>query len=143
VPGGIYVNPDLTPRKIAAALEVINVGGQNKVYESDGGNAFKIYQLSNGLTLDPNGQPDKSTSPTTLYRNLVGLIGSRGKAAIHDNEVAEAHLQVTLEQRSSKWGVSVDEEIAQLTVEQKAFAAVARVLTVMDEMLETLINAVS
>ncbi len=143
VPGGIYVHPDLTPRKIAAAQEVINVGGQNKVYESDGGNAFKIYQLSNGLTLDPNGQPDKSTSPTTLYRNLVGLIGSRGKAAIHDNEVAEAHLQVTLEQRSSKWGVSVDEEIALLTVEQKAFAAVARVLTVMDEMLETLINAVS
>ena len=47
------------------------------------------------------------------------------------------------EQRSSKWGVSVDEEIALMTAAQKAFAAVARVLTVMDEMLEILINAVS
>ena len=73
----------------------------------------------------------------------MGLIGSRGKAAIHDNEIAEAHIQVAQEQRSSKWGVSVDEELALMTAEQKAFAAVARVLTVLDEMLQTLINAVS
>lgn len=139
VPGGIYVHPDIEPRKIAAASAA-------PVLESDGSNADLIYQLSNGLKpvvgTDPP-VPDKSTSPMTLYRNLVGLIGSRGKAAIQDNEVAEAHIQVSQEQRSSKWGVSIDEEMALMTAEQKAYAAVARVLTTLDEMLETLINAVS
>jgi len=139
VPGGIYVHPELEPRKIAAA-------SAKPVLESDGVNADKIYQLSNGLQPIPGTDPpvaDKSTSPMTLYRNLVGLIGSRGRAAIQDNEIAEAHIQVSLEQRSSKWGVSVDEELAMMTAEQKAYAAVARVLTVLDEMLQTLINAVS
>lgn len=243
VPGGVYVHPDLTPRKIAAA-------GDEQALQMDGTIADRIYQLSYGMwpqyageytwtdpdnpaiektltlgkdlsvkfvhtyldsetdnyvtveqrgtwyqnvdgsititlteektvhpgtgdeiwveippevlhhrrydqtlvALDGSGedyktsQPvvvDKSSSPTTWYRNLVGLIGSRGKAAIHDNEIAEAHIQVAQEQRSSKWGVSVDEELALMTAEQKAFAAVARVLTVLDEMLQTLINAVS
>lgn len=97
----------------------------------------EVYQAGNPDLID------KSSSPTTWYRNLVGLIGSRGKAAIHDNEIAEAHIQAAQEQRSSKFGVSIDEEIALMTAEQKAFAAVARVLTVLDEMLQTLINAVS
>ena len=111
------------------------------------------YRRQNGQLVPLSGsetyqasQPDlvdKSSAAMVWYRNLVGLIGSRGKAAIQDREVAEAHLQVAQEQRSSKWGVSVDEEIALMTAEQKAFAAVARVLTVMDEMLEILINAVS
>lgn len=146
VPGGIYVHPDLTLRKIAAAQGEEQEDGTVIVHESDGANADAIYRLANGLKpiegTDPP-VPDKSTSPTTLYRNLVGLIGSRGKAAIQDREVAEAHIQVSQEQRSSKWGVSIDEEMALMTAEQKAYAAVARVLTVLDEMLQTLINAVS
>jgi len=139
VPGGIYVHPDLEPRKIAAASSA-------PVLESDGTNADIIYQLSNGLKNIAGTDPpvaDKSTSPISLYRNLVGLIGSRGKAAIQDNEVAEAHIEASQEQRSAKWGVSIDEEMALMTAEQKAYAAVARVMTVLDEMLETLINAVS
>lgn len=152
VPGGIYLSSQITARKIAAAQGVTDENGNTVVHESDGVNAFKIYQLYEGLNLayedeeDPADGvivPDKSTGPMTIYRNLVGLIGSRAKAAIQDNEVAEAHIQVAEEQRSSKWGVSVDEELALMTAEQKAYAAVARVLSVLDEMLETLINAVS
>jgi flagellar hook-associated protein 1 FlgK len=142
VPGGIYVDAGMTPAKIAAAsTQLTDASGNKSVYQSDGTNADAIYQLSNGLQMiGGTTTPDKSTSPKNLYRNLVGLIGSRGQAAIQDEEIAQAHVKVSQEQRSSKWGVSIDEEMAMLTAETKAFAAVSRVMGVLDEMLETLIN---
>lgn len=134
VPGGIYVDSGMTPERIAAA-------SSDPVLQADGTNADAIYQFSNGLQMiSGTTTPDKSTSPKNLYRNLVGLIGSRGQAAIQDEEIAQAHVKVSQEQRSSKWGVSIDEEMAMLTAETKAFAAVSRVMGVLDEMLETLIN---
>lgn len=45
-----------------------------------------------------------------------------------------------LRQRDSLGGVSLDEEMTDLTRFQKAFAASARLVTVVDEMLETLVN---
>jgi flagellar hook-associated protein 1 FlgK len=45
-----------------------------------------------------------------------------------------------LRQRDSIGGVSLDEEMTDLTRFQKAFAASARLITTVDEMLETLVN---
>jgi flagellar hook-associated protein 1 FlgK len=45
-----------------------------------------------------------------------------------------------LRQRDSIGGVSLDEEMTDLTRFQKAFAASARLITVVDEMLDTLVN---
>lgn len=108
-------------------------------YRRDSG---ELMRLDGGITYQASlpDEVDKTSSAVKWYRNLVGLIGSRGKAAIQDEEIAKAHVKVSEEQRSSKWGVSIDEEMAMLTAETKAFAAVARVMGVLDEMLETLIN---
>jgi len=43
-------------------------------------------------------------------------------------------------QRSQVSGVSLDERAINLITYQKAYAAAARIVTVMDEMLDTLIN---
>jgi flagellar hook-associated protein 1 FlgK len=43
-------------------------------------------------------------------------------------------------QRASTSGVSLDEETINLITYQKAYQAAARIVTVMDEMLDTLIN---
>ncbi|MEK7780106.1 MAG: flagellar hook-associated protein FlgK [Verrucomicrobiota bacterium] len=52
----------------------------------------------------------------------------------------EAIEDMLLRQRDSLGGVSLDEEMTDLTRFQKAFAASARLITTVDEMLETLIN---
>jgi flagellar hook-associated protein 1 FlgK len=43
-------------------------------------------------------------------------------------------------QRDSVSGVSLDEEMVNLVKYQKSFAAAARVVTMMDQLLETIIN---
>jgi flagellar hook-associated protein 1 FlgK len=49
-------------------------------------------------------------------------------------------VQISGQQRQAQWGVSLDEETAKMQMEQRAFQAAARVVTTMDEMLDTLIN---
>jgi flagellar hook-associated protein 1 FlgK len=74
------------------------------------------------------------------YSGLIGLVGSRVSGA--QNE--QANLQTTLtaigNQRQSVSGVSLDEEMTNLISYQRGYQASARTLTVMDEMLETLIE---
>jgi len=52
----------------------------------------------------------------------------------------EAIEDMLLRQRDSLGGVSLDEEMTDLTRFQKAFAASARLITTVDEMLDTLVN---
>jgi flagellar hook-associated protein 1 FlgK len=79
-------------------------------------------------------------SPRVYYRNLVGWIGSKAKDANDLSDVASTHVQISGQQRQAQWGVSLDEETARMQMEQRAFQAAARVVTTMDEMLDTLIN---
>jgi flagellar hook-associated protein 1 FlgK len=69
---------------------------------------------------------------TTLGEALASLNGS-----LEDQEIVERML---LRQRDSVSGVSLDEEMTDLVKFQKAFEASARLITTVDEMLETLIN---
>lgn len=128
--GSVVVNPAVTPMRIRAAAA-------SPALQMDGRIADAIYQLSEGLVAG-----DRSTSPIVRYRNLVGLIGSKTAQADREETVAASHLRTIKETRSSKWGVSVDEEVAGLTQQQKAFAAAARVIQMIDEMLDVLINMV-
>ncbi|MBP2017016.1 flagellar hook-associated protein 1 FlgK [Symbiobacterium terraclitae] len=130
VVGSVTVNPAVTPRRIRAA-------GASPALQMDGRIADAIYQLAEGLV-----PGDRSTSPIVRYRNLVGLIGSKTAQADREETVANNHLRTIKETRSAKWGVSVDEEVAGLTAQQKAFAAAARVIQMIDEMLDVLINMV-
>jgi flagellar hook-associated protein 1 FlgK len=57
--------------------------------------------------------------------------------SLADQEVVE---NMMLQQRDSISGVSLDEEMADLTKFQKAFAASARLIMTVDEMLETVVN---
>jgi flagellar hook-associated protein 1 FlgK len=84
--------------------------------------------------------PGQLQAPRVYYRNLVGWVGARTQEAQQMQEIAKTHTRVSQQQRQSQWGVSLDEETALLTMQQQAFSAAARVLTVMDDMLDTLIN---
>jgi flagellar hook-associated protein 1 len=132
-PGSIAVNPDLKPDDLAAAATVGGLPG-------NGDNARKLAALGDTGMLNSVIMQGDPQSPRVFYRNLVGWIGARAGDANQLHDIATAHVQVADRQRQSEWGVSLDEETARLTMEQKAFSAAARVISVMDQMLDDLIN---
>jgi len=67
----------------------------------------------------------------------IGFSLSNVNSQIESQELIMSQLE---EQRSSVSGVSIDEELANIIRFQRSFQASARVLKVMDELLETVVN---
>ncbi len=74
------------------------------------------------------------------YQSLVVQLGIDARAAQNDKTNADALLNNLQQRRLSVSGVSLDEESANLIKYLRAYQASARVITVMDEMLQTIIN---
>lgn len=125
------VNPTLEPQQIAAGVTNL---------PADGSNARAIAMLAEKKMLTSSIIPGQDQSPRTFYRNMVGWVGSQTREANSMAEVAKTHQALSAQQRQSAWGVSLDEEVAFLTIQQKSFAAAARVFNVMDDMIDRLIN---
>lgn len=131
-PADIGLNTDLKPHQIAAS------GGTGLA--GDGENARLLAQLGESDLLESVMVPGQFQPPRSFFRNLVGWVGTRTQDAAQQTSIAEIHVTTSEQQRQSDWGVSLDEEVAYLSLQQKAFAAAARVISVMDEMLDVLIN---
>lgn len=131
--GFLKVNRNLKAHDIAASSTAEGLPG-------NGDNARKLAELGITGMLTSEIIPGQEQAPAVYYRNLVGWIGTVANHANQTNDIAESHIQVAEQQRQSQWGVSLDEESARLTMEQKAFSACARVINVMDQMLDDLIN---
>src|SRR5690606_7574558 len=111
-------NPELV-----AASEIGVPGGT-----LDGGMAERIAALS-----------ASASGADARYRALIGQLGVESQATHRRADMqASVFIQVA-EAAVSVRGVSLDEELANLVVSQQAYAASARVLTAIDEMLDTLI----
>jgi flagellar hook-associated protein 1 FlgK len=81
-----------------------------------------------------------SQTTSDFYSGLVGKIGGASSQAIEmasNQQLVVDQLQQRVEQNS---GVSLDEEATNMVRFQHAYQAAARVITTMDEMLNTLIN---
>jgi len=118
----------LNDPSLLQAAGVSGAPGDNQV-------AVAIAQLSELKHAALNGQ-----TFTQGYGQVVSALGqalAKVNTQLSDQETVETML---LRQRDSLGGVSLDEEMADLTKFQKAFAASARLITTVDEMLDTLIN---
>lgn len=109
------------PTKIAAA----GTPGGNL----DGSNALAAAQHGSA----PNG-------PDALYTALVGAIGTASSVAQQQQTTQAAVVSNVDSLHASINGVSYDEEVSQMMTYQHAFSASSRVLTTIDQMLDTLIN---
>ncbi|MBA4180996.1 MAG: flagellar hook-associated protein FlgK [Anaerolinea sp.] len=81
-------------------------------------------------------------SPDAFYANMVSVLGAdvNGAEGLADSSgLLNRHLEGL---RQSTSGVNLDEEISNLNAAQKAYESAARVITTIDEMLDTLINMV-
>jgi flagellar hook-associated protein 1 len=71
---------------------------------------------------------------------MMGNLGVESAATQNALNVQNRIAQQVDTERKAVSGVNIDEELVNLTVAQQAYAASARVITVIDEMLDTLIN---
>lgn len=115
------------PRLLAAAAAAGQPG--------DGSIAGAIADLRVGLLFESGTQ-----TAADYYAGFIGRIGSGARQASEmatNQSLVVEHLR---QRRASISGVSLDEEAADMIRFQRAYQAAARVITVADEMLDTLIN---
>jgi len=130
--GDIAVNSDIIAdvNKIAAAGPSGNIPGDNSM-------AIAIAELQDQLTMNGN-----MSTFNEFYQSLVSDIGSDVQQALanftHQKEMA-AYLDGY---RESISGVNIDEEMINLVKFQIAYEAAAKIISTVDEMLDTVINMV-
>ncbi len=115
------------PQKVAAASGVALPG--------DGANALRIADLQNSLTMATG-----SLTFDQFYANMVSVFGadvSRSEGQAESSGLLVDHIESL---RESVKGVNIDEEVTNLNQAQHAYQAAARVISVIDQMLDTLIN---
>ncbi len=112
-----------SPRRLAASTS-----GE----PGDGSNALAIAGLRNQPLLG-------GASLDDYYRGVIAGVGVRAREALRMAENQDLLLRQIDHQRQAFSGVSLDEEMANLIRYQHAYNAAARLMTAMDEMLDTVI----
>ena len=92
----------------------------------------------NILILNPNSNTFYNFND--FYTGMIGELGTTGKVAINYVESANTLVNSIEDQRQSLTGVSTDEELVDLMRFQHMYSACSRYITVIDEMLESIIT---
>lgn len=95
----------------------------------DGTNADKISQLS----LDPAGA-------TAGYRQLIVDLGVQGQSVTRSLDIQNVISTQVDASREASAGVNLDEEMANMVAYQHAYEAASRMVSAIDQTLDTLIN---
>ena len=74
------------------------------------------------------------------FEGLIGQLGVDGQQAIRLTDSSALLQQAVLERRASVSSVSLDEEMTNMITFQQAYNANARMITVVDETLDKIIN---
>ena len=129
--GGIKVN-----QVILRNNDKINAGATSASAEGDGSRALTIAAIRNQKFTFGGA----STTIEGAYRDIATKVGISKEHA--DNMVAnqDVLLDQLVLRRESTSGVSIDEEVSNLIKFQKSYEANAKVISVLTEMLDTLIN---
>jgi flagellar hook-associated protein 1 FlgK len=89
---------------------------------------------------DAGGTQIASTTLGTFYRDAVAMVGLASVQAANAATVHETLANQADTRRQSVSGVATDEELVGLIKHQQAYAAAARLVKVVDEMAQTLID---
>jgi len=121
----IQMNPSI----ISAASSITNGIGNADI-------ANKLLALKSDVSMFKQGDP------AAFLQTLVGEVGVDTKASLNFAESQEDIVQAVVSQRLSVAGVDIDEEAMHLAKYQEAYNLAAKVIAVMSETYDTLINTV-
>ncbi|WP_394121076.1 flagellar hook-associated protein FlgK [Planococcus donghaensis] len=125
----------------AIANSISATGGKDQALFIGNAADFKLSELKVNYEASPLEQP-AATGETAQgeFRKLVSQLGAQSQAAINSVTNHGAALQATENRRQSVTGVSLDEEMANLIKYQHSYNAAARLVSMTDQMLDTIIN---
>ncbi|NLN75974.1 MAG: flagellar hook-associated protein FlgK [Armatimonadetes bacterium] len=136
--GGDFFRADSTAVNISLDSSILDqprlVAASSVSDGQDSEVAWAIADLKNWI------DPTSGLTINGLYRELVGTIGSDTATAEKTATAHQLSYQQFLTQQQSISGVSLDEEMTNMIKFQQSYNASSRVLSVMDEMLSTLIE---
>ncbi len=101
----------------------------------DNRNVLAMAALQEAAVLDSG-----ASTLNDYYEQTIGTLGVTTRRTSDEYNVAESFRRNMDRRREEVSGVSIDEEAANLMRYQRGFQASARVFTVIDELLDTLIN---
>ncbi len=134
--GDIGVNPAMTLSDIAAAsFDPLNPPVPPVPNPGDGSNALKMAAVKSTPYAALG-----SFSPDDYFRALIGKVGLDTGEATRMAEGQSLLAKQIDNQRDALSGVSLDEEMINMMQYQHAYNAAARLISIVDEMLQTLIN---
>jgi flagellar hook-associated protein 1 FlgK len=96
--------------------------------------------LDGSVALGMSQLGSSTSGADSAYRNLVGTLATDVQRVVQQAEVQQAVTNSIDELAQSSAGVSFDEETTNLLTYQRAYQASSRVLTTVDEVLDTLIS---
>jgi flagellar hook-associated protein 1 FlgK len=115
-------------RYIAAASSADDYSGND--------NALRIASLiDTDVVID-----GQNTRFSTFISTIMSNIGDLTKNAQDLSDHQESSMKILEQQRESRSGVSIDEELAKLMKYQYAYQAAARLISVADEMFQTMLE---
>ncbi|EIM08475.1 flagellar hook-associated protein FlgK [Planococcus antarcticus DSM 14505] len=128
----------------AAANSMSATGGKDQALFIGNAADFNLYEVKvnyeASLLKQPAATEKTSEAAQSDFRKLVSQLGAQSQAAIHSVTNHGATLQATENRRQSVTGVSLDEEMANLIKYQHSYNAAARLVSMTDQMLDTIIN---
>lgn len=121
-------------------LAAATVGPQGQIFRGDNTNSLKIIdtQHDENITFTDGSR----NTLDGFYNILVGKVANTTRTISHSYDSSVLVNKQFKEMRDSVSGVSLDEEMANLIKFQQAYTAAARLITMSDEMLDTLLNSV-
>lgn len=128
----VHNNIIIDSNKVAAGLTT---------HQGDGSNALNIAQSQNGMSMNRASLAASGTATFAQYYN--SLVGEAGVAAKNANSAVNQQEAINTQienRREQVGGVALDEEMVNLIKFQHAYQASARLVTIVDTMLQTLIG---
>jgi len=116
------------------------VGPQGQIFRGDNTNSLKLTNTQHDENVTFTGGTQNTLDG--FYNTLVGQVANTTRTISHSYDASVLVNKQVSEMRDSVSGVSLDEEMANLIKYQHAYTAAARLITMSDEMLKTLLDAV-
>jgi flagellar hook-associated protein 1 len=132
----LIVNPEIMDSlNLIAAATKDEITGEAS--SGSGENAKTIANLLKTINLE---FPGSTSTVDDFYRNIIGQLGIDSQEAGRMRDNSQGIVDQVENRRQSISGVSLDEEMANMIKFQQAYNAAARVVSVMDECLDKVIN---
>jgi len=116
------------------------VGEDGEILSGNNSNALLLVEISQKEDITFTG--GKKASLNDFYTSLIGDIGLDSQDADDSLEYTTMIANQLIDLRDSASGVSLDEEMANLIKYQQAYNAAAKLITIADEMMQTLLETI-